>query len=314
MGNGTLSTKQQILSILRKTRTPVSGNQLAGECGISRTSVWKAVQSLSECGYIISSEKKGYLLVKDNAESLYPWEFGKEENAFSHFAVTESTMHEARRIASESTDKSDSTRIITADAQTQGQGHKGHSWTTAENSLAYTIINHDKVNLAESSRLMMAAQITLVELLRSLSDKAFFLRWPNDIWSPKGKIAGILDEVNSLGSECKWINLGIGLNFKAAPDMPNTDSAFSPEVSITRHEFLQQFVHAFDKQKQIAFTATSELEDHWNSLCSDCGKEVRLENGQSSIFYGLNSYGWGRFSSQGAESLIPPGKISFAKQ
>ncbi len=313
MGNKTLSTKQKILSILRQAQGPLSGNQLANECGISRTSVWKAVQSLSECGYIISSEKKGYLLVKDNKESLYPWEFGNEEDAFSHFAVTESTMQEARRIASENLGRTDSTRIITADAQTQGQGHRGHSWTTAENSLAFTIINHDRVNAAESSRLMMAAQITLVELLRSLSDRAFFLRWPNDIWSPQGKIAGILDEVNSLGCECRWINLGIGLNFKAAPDMPNTDSAFSPDVSITRHEFLQQFVHAFDRQKQTALQATSELENHWNSLCSDFGKEVRLENGQSSIFYGLNSYGWGRFSSQGVESLIPPGKISFTK-
>ncbi|MBQ4024781.1 MAG: HTH domain-containing protein, partial [Treponema sp.] len=44
MVNKNLSTKYFILQALRKSSTPVSGESIAQECGLSRTAVWKAVQ------------------------------------------------------------------------------------------------------------------------------------------------------------------------------------------------------------------------------------------------------------------------------
>ena len=102
MGNKNLSTKYIILKILREANAPVSGEEAAKLADISRVSVWKAIQSLQASGYGISSTRAGYFLEKDLKDSLFPWEFGAEEELFFHFPETESTMTEARKIAQES--------------------------------------------------------------------------------------------------------------------------------------------------------------------------------------------------------------------
>jgi len=65
MGNDTLSTKYKVLEVLRANSGPVSGEAIASEKGVSRVSVWKAVQTLQAAGYGISSAKDGYCLTKD---------------------------------------------------------------------------------------------------------------------------------------------------------------------------------------------------------------------------------------------------------
>ena len=119
MGNKNLSTKYVILKILREANAPVSGEEAAKLADISRVSVWKAIQSLQASGYGISSTRAGYFLEKDLKDSLFPWEFGAEEELFFHFPETESTMTEARKIAQENS-FSKKMEIITADKQTTG--------------------------------------------------------------------------------------------------------------------------------------------------------------------------------------------------
>ena len=52
------STREKVLWILSKAGgRPVSGSQLAGEMGLSRNAIWKAVKSLQDQGYEIQSLK-----------------------------------------------------------------------------------------------------------------------------------------------------------------------------------------------------------------------------------------------------------------
>ena len=104
MVNEKTSTKSKILEILRNSSNPVTGDIIAGETGVSRVAVWKAVQSLQNSGYDIQSNRNGYVLSKDLEDSLYPWEFGKGESSFSHFTETDSTMIRGR-IAAENCEK-----------------------------------------------------------------------------------------------------------------------------------------------------------------------------------------------------------------
>ena len=62
-----ISVKEQVLTILNENRgNSYSGQDLADEIGVSRTAVWKAINSLREEGYSISgSTKLGYVLDED---------------------------------------------------------------------------------------------------------------------------------------------------------------------------------------------------------------------------------------------------------
>ena len=123
MVNVNLSTKSKILKILRAEEKPVKGELLAAECGISRVAVWKAVQALEQAGYGIGSSRSGYELTKDLEDSLYPWEFEKDEANHYHFAKTESTMIQAKNAVEDCADGE--MKIITADMQnTNGQPQK----------------------------------------------------------------------------------------------------------------------------------------------------------------------------------------------
>ena len=56
--------KTEILRMLKSTGDYLSGQQLCGMLGVSRTAVWKAVGELREEGYVIEAVRnRGYRLV-----------------------------------------------------------------------------------------------------------------------------------------------------------------------------------------------------------------------------------------------------------
>lgn len=313
MVNENKSTKQKILEVLRASTEPVSGEKLAGESGVSRTAVWKSIQSLQKSGYGIIVDRSGYVLERDLSNSLCPWEFGKEEKSFIHFDATDSTMTEARKIAM---DQSGSEiRCVTTDMQTNGRGHQNHKWQTTQESLAFTLICRDKILGAEENRLVMAAMVSACSVLNRISDKNFYLRWPNDIWTREGKVSGILDEYNCVGGECSWVNLGIGINYMKKPALKKTDSVFGANAKVSRKEFISLFMNEFDETRKSLLSLDSSLCNKWNSLCMDLGKSVVCKESGNYVFEGINAYGWAvlKENSGDTKRIVPPGKISFVK-
>ena len=322
MGNGKTSTKHTVLEILRESRAAVSGEEIAQKTGVSRVSVWKAVQALQAAGYDISSGKNGYTLTKDICDSLYPWEFGASENLIAHFPQTKSTMIEARRIAEcEEAEGRQNARIVTADSQTDGHGKNNAPWTTTKGSLACTIITKNRIPVAHSQRLMMAAQIAWAEVLEKSAGRKFFVRWPNDIWTAQGKTGGILDELSASASVCRWLNLGIGINITEKPERFSevSDCVFPDGTAITRKTLLFQFWKEFKVLETLALEDSAALSDRWNSLCCDVKKTVCLTDadglptGKQAVFNGVNALGFASLTFGRETRIFPPGTVSFVK-
>ena len=165
MGNEKVSTKNQILKILRTSMKKhpgkaVSGEELAEMTGISRVSVWKAVQALISSGYEIESVKTGYFLKSERKDSVLPFEFGENEGQIIFLEETASTMDEARKIVFERMLSEDSDAlyrnnngdknpvIVTCDKQTCGKDRKGERWLCKDGSLAFTLVT--KVSVPSS--------------------------------------------------------------------------------------------------------------------------------------------------------------------
>ena len=62
-----MTTKERILALLEENRgTPLSGEVLAEELGVSRTAVWKAIKDLQKAGHAIAAaQNRGYTLDTD---------------------------------------------------------------------------------------------------------------------------------------------------------------------------------------------------------------------------------------------------------
>ena len=55
--------REHVLAMLKESDDFVSGQELCGKLSVSRTAIWKAINSLKEAGYVIEAVRnRGYRL------------------------------------------------------------------------------------------------------------------------------------------------------------------------------------------------------------------------------------------------------------
>jgi BirA family transcriptional regulator, biotin operon repressor / biotin---[acetyl-CoA-carboxylase] ligase len=115
-----------------------------------------------------------------------------------HYRTTDSTNERARELASRGSPHG---TLVTADEQTTGRGRQGRAWIASPGSAVLMSVVLRRINGA----LPLAAAVAVCEALplRAL------VKWPNDIWIGRRKVAGILVEGRPLEG---WGVLGIGVN------------------------------------------------------------------------------------------------------
>jgi BirA family transcriptional regulator, biotin operon repressor / biotin---[acetyl-CoA-carboxylase] ligase len=122
-----------------------------------------------------------------------------------HYRSTDSTNERARELASRGAPHG---TLVTADEQTAGRGRQGRAWIASRDSAVLMSVVLRRINGA----LPLAAAVAVCEALplRAL------VKWPNDIWIGRRKVAGILVEGRPLEG---WGVLGIGVNVSSV-DFP----------------------------------------------------------------------------------------------
>ncbi|MCL2440306.1 MAG: biotin--[acetyl-CoA-carboxylase] ligase [Treponema sp.] len=269
-----LSSKAQLLYHLReKQGAPVSGSILARDMGISRVAVWKAVQSLLESGYLIETNDNGYLLEPENEKDfLYPWEFGEKENLFYHYYNTGSTMDRARELAVRGIEKA----VISAEKQSAGRGRYGRTWVSRQGGLFFSILEKPKLTIADYSLMSLVIQIAVVKSLTSICGKQAYLRWPNDIYINRRKIAGITTEICGEADLISWFTGGIGVNVNNKA--PSAKAISCEEVlgkPISRKAVLDKILEEIEIVKKslnanaVYTQGNRTLANEWNQM-ADC--------------------------------------------
>jgi len=275
MKDNKISSKSQLLTLLReKQGAPTSGSVLAKDMGISRVAVWKAVRHLTAAGYSIDTGEAGYSLdPKKEKDFLYPWEFGEKENLFFHYKNTGSTMDRARESA---VGGAQSGSVFTAEKQSAGRGRNGRTWVSRQGGLFFSLLERPKLTIAEYTQLSLILQIAVVRSISSICGKRAFLRWPNDIYIDRKKIAGVTTEVCGEGDLITWLTGGIGVNVNNP--VPSGRAISCTEITnqnVSRKDVLIKILNEIDNVKK-SFESTAAysqgnrpLAAEWNSL-ADC--------------------------------------------
>lgn len=103
--------------------------------------------------------------------------------------------------------------VILAENQSNGRGQRGTEWQSEPGkNLTFSFLLTE-INLSVMDQFRLN-QLTSLALVNALSDKGIdaSIKWPNDIYIGRNKVAGMLIE-NSIGSEgLKSSVIGIGLN------------------------------------------------------------------------------------------------------
>jgi len=306
-----LSSKAKLLVLLReKQGSPLSGSVLAKELGVSRVAVWKTVQALVEAGYSIETGEAGYLLdPKKEKDFLYPWEFGEKENLFYHYKNTGSTMDRARELALRGTAGG---AVITAEKQSAGRGRYGRTWVSRQGGLFFSILERPRLAIADYTLLSLVMQIAVARTVTSFCGKKAYLRWPNDVYINRRKIAGITTEISGEGDLISWLSGGVGVNVNnPTPSGKATSCAEVTGRQFSRREILAKILDEIENvKKQFSssaayFQGNHALAAEWNSLSDSVGaKAVVFESENKTEDYSLDK--GGRILARGVFAGIDP--------
>lgn len=271
MVNETDQNKKTIISMLKNSKTPVSGEIISEKLKVSRVAIWKQIKALKELGYDISSSPKGYSL-DSHRDHLYSWEFDKGMEHYKAYRQLDSTMEPARKLASEGCP--DFTTVV-AETQNKGRGRGTRQWISDEGGLYFTWVIRPELPLAYHYIYTLGAAAALVETIRELSGIELRTKWPNDLYGGDKKVAGFLTEMETSGDTVKWLNLGIGINV-------NNEAGLSAGTSLReiggteldRKELLIRFEASF--RKMLKESSPEKIRNQWMKSSRTIGKRIQL--------------------------------------
>ncbi|CAG7855771.1 BirA family transcriptional regulator, biotin operon repressor / biotin---[acetyl-CoA-carboxylase] ligase [biofilm metagenome] len=318
-----------ILTILADGRFH-SGTELAEALKISRTAVWKQVNSLSVLGlnhFAVSG--KGYCLERplellDKSNIL--------ENINTHgrslignFDIFDCIASTNGYLAEQAKQNGISGSICLAEQQTAGKGRRGRQWVSPFGSNIYlSILWRFQVSPLAISGLSLIIGIAVIRSLKSEYHKDFQLKWPNDIYFGDKKLGGILVEVSgeAEGPCTAVIGLGLNLYLSAANAEPITQkwtdlSKITGDNQLKRNRLagvlLEQLLTIIAVFEHNGFTA---YVDEWRSY--DCLKDkvATLYIGQHSYtgtVQGINDQGLLMMAMpDGSTQAFASGEVSFS--
>lgn len=300
--------KQGILKLLLdKEGQYVSGEEISSHYNVSRTAIWKHINSLKEAGYVIeSSPRQGYRLV-EKSDIIFPEEmkilldtkkFGKKIYAYDSL---DSTNDLAKKLASQGAEEG---TVISAENQLKGRGRMGRPWVSAPGSgLWFTVVFRPEIKPYHASRLTFVIAVAVCIALRKITGLPVSIKWPNDLLLENKKISGILTEMSAEIDQINYVVAGIGVNVN------QLEEDFSPEIKkvagslagfsgqkYRRAEILAEIL------KELEYRYLAFLNDGfpgivslWRELSCTLGEEVLVSSREeqfSGVAFDVNNDGY----------------------
>lgn len=196
-----------------------SGQDLAGQLGISRTAVWKQVRKLREkSGLEIESVRgRGYriaggldLLDPDRVRAGLSPEARGLLGELLLLDTVDSTNAEVLRQALAGARAG---LVCSAEQQTAGRGRRGRRWVSPFASNLYVSVLWEYAGGARALEgLSLAVGVAAARALAACGLHEIRLKWPNDILHGGAKLGGILLEMSGDAAGPCQVAVGIGLN------------------------------------------------------------------------------------------------------
>ncbi len=214
---GIEGSKQQVLEFLRSHRGDyISGESLSRQLGISRTAIWKHIQSLRQEGYRIDAQtRRGYCLLA-TPDCFYPEEVAAGLRTswmgrhLYYYDEVGSTNLVARELADGGAPEG---TVVIAEAQTGGRGRRGRSWLSPPGrGIWCSMVLRPRVTPTHAAQVTLMAAVAAAAAVRQQTGLPPGIKWPNDLLIGGRKACGILTEIKAEMDAIEYIILGTGLN------------------------------------------------------------------------------------------------------
>ena len=283
-------TREKVLALLIESGSDFcSGEAMSRALGLSRAAVWKAIDSLRQEGYAISSvPRRGYRL--EQAPDLLS--SGELTGALSDCVLgrkvicldsVDSTNNYAKKLANEGAPHG---TVVLTDHQTGGRGRRGNSFLSpAGKGLYLSVLLRPELPPADVINLTAWIAVAVCDAVEQVIGQRPGIKWTNDLILQHKKLCGILTEMSleAETGELQYVVAGIGIN------VSQDDADFGTEVSqlaisleqalgrrIRRADLAVAVIRALDRMMaDFPHEKTAYLE-RYRADCLTLGREVRL--------------------------------------
>lgn len=192
---------------------------------------------------------------------------------------TESLMNDAAELAGQGYGNG---TILIAEEQTAGRGRRGRTWESRKSlGLYFAVVLFDEYVGAAGPMLSIINGLTATETVRAAGCDNAGVKWPNDVFVGKRKIAGVL--IEKPGDPNAYI-VGIGVNVHHrledfSPELRSvaTSIYIETEQDISRNEIagwliknLINYIDEFHSGKSAAILTS------YKDICVTLGKKVEV--------------------------------------
>ncbi len=194
----------------------ISGQKIAREIGVSRSSVWRWTQKLRALGVRVKGHPRtGYqiervpdvlspsLLRRELRNSI----FGKRIYHFFKAGSTNAIALELGRAGEPHG------AVVLAEEQTAGRGRAGRSWHSEKTAGIYvTVLLRPAISPLQAPIIPMLAGLAVRDAVLDETGLTPDLRWPNDLLLDGKKFCGILTEMHAEPDRVHFLVIGIGVD------------------------------------------------------------------------------------------------------
>lgn len=261
-----MKTYQKIYLLLKEKGDYISGEDLAQELGISRTSIWKAIRQLEAHGLTIEAARnRGYKLAE--GDLLLPDLIAEELQLPVHLkADSDSTQLDAKQGIEAG---HASPALYLAPHQNKAKGRFGRPFYASKSGGIYMSLRlSPNVPFLEFKPYTILAAAAVVKAIQSLCDLDIQIKWVNDIYLGQKKVAGILTEaISSMENQrVTDVIIGVGINVHI-DDFPKellqaAGNLFDDQPPFTRNQLITAIWKAFletDEKDLIALYKEKSL-------------------------------------------------------
>lgn len=279
---------ERLLTELKASAQPLSGEKLSGGLGVSRSALWKQVEELRRLGYRIEGAPRvGYRLV-ESPDRPYPWEVrhglgGRRLGRKVQYVETVgSTQDEARRLADAGAPEG---TLVVAEEQRAARGRLGRSYFTPAGGLWFSLVLRPRRSPEEVVLLSLLTGVAVHRAIEATTGLAPVIKWPNDLLLGDRKLAGILIEMASEQDVLHYVVAGVGVNVNLArADFPMELQPIATSLSealgrkVARVPLLQRILERMEDlyDRYLAEGGRVAL-DAWRALPSTLGRRVVVE-------------------------------------
>jgi BirA family biotin operon repressor/biotin-[acetyl-CoA-carboxylase] ligase len=275
-----LSTKEEILNLLRENGGFVSGEELSERFKVSRTAVWKAINALRDEGYTVqSATNRGYkLAASPDAIKRQEIESGLKTNILARniycYDSIDSTNDEAKRQAMSGAPNGS---LFIAEQQSGGKGRLGRTFLSPPGTgLWFSVLLRSELIPQHITNITLQAGLAVCKAIRELTCCPAMIKWPNDVVIGSKKVCGILTEMAAEIDRVNYIVVGIGINVNI-PSFPEELSAKATSLlletgeNIPRIRLLQEVLSQFEK---LLTNHSDDFLGEYKTLCVSLNRKV----------------------------------------